>query len=863
LSKTSTMRRQQPHAQCFDGIASINDVKKCIKHGHSVLILMRGPPGSGKTHLANELVLCRTVDEEDTRKPVVLSTDRFFMTPNGRYAFDNTRLDEFHKKNQNDAKAAMENNQSPVIIDNTNMQVANMKTYISHAIKSCYEIYILEPTTPWKHDSRQLAKMNKHFVDELRIASMIAAFEKIERFADLLKPVPFVVNRVEFSSDEEEDSSGPLHNKIQPLLSLNICPPRLSNLCMEQRSLNGCISTAPPPGLGPPPAADAAWRGPPVQHLQLQQQRQPSPIFSMNHESLISVQQRDVGCQATPGVGLLVEAEIKEEDIPPDVAAMCCSEHEERVAQRRRGAETRDACTDTPCSPDQIAFLSTAFPTVSVDDLEMYAVEYPAYLYYPLLIAAGAELDCVAPLPWLPEDSDNSQKGKKSRQKDAPGGFMLTPKSTPKKKAAGASRVEEMTGYGEGCGTPWEDQTSASASLSNSNSLEERGEPLAAAFGEDELIVLDIHQPIKNLLELFFGHNTEQPDVHMPLWLLRMVHRAARGERLTKGTLYHEEYPSIDLCGLADEEVAMQQQMRDDAEIARLLHAQETMRESASITDSFTPDQIHHVRTLRAKYPAADPESVAEIFKTMRFDLPSTLTMLSEQFGEAAHILPTPAHALPAAVLAPPPLPTQPASRATSATNQYQQQLQYSQRAQQGGRVSTHQGNGRITDVGRMAAANGASMSQVEVQNEFARLHERRAELQKKLDEVVKQGQSVREERARGYYSQQIRKAKADRIEVDNEIKELGKWWNENLNSDVIDLHFMLAEHAMQMFREKIAQVKANIRRGGTRRLTVITGSGNNSIGGTSEIKKRVMALIHAQKYQHHHNNNGCVIINF
>lgn len=40
------------HTQCWEEFADIDYIKKCIKNGHSVLIIMRGVPGIGKTHLA-------------------------------------------------------------------------------------------------------------------------------------------------------------------------------------------------------------------------------------------------------------------------------------------------------------------------------------------------------------------------------------------------------------------------------------------------------------------------------------------------------------------------------------------------------------------------------------------------------------------------------------------------------------------------------------------------------------------------------------------------------------------------------------------------------------------------------------------
>lgn len=40
------------HEQCWDGNASLDQVRECIRNEHAVMLLIRGVPGSGKTHLA-------------------------------------------------------------------------------------------------------------------------------------------------------------------------------------------------------------------------------------------------------------------------------------------------------------------------------------------------------------------------------------------------------------------------------------------------------------------------------------------------------------------------------------------------------------------------------------------------------------------------------------------------------------------------------------------------------------------------------------------------------------------------------------------------------------------------------------------
>eukprot|EP00080_Pristionchus_pacificus_P016023 PDM76043.1 hypothetical protein PRIPAC_39647 [Pristionchus pacificus] len=273
----------------------------------------------------------------------------------------------------------------------------------------------------------------------------------------------------------------------------------------------------------------------------------------------------------------------------------------------------------------------------------------------------------------------------------------------------------------------------------------------------------------------------------------------------------------------------------------------------SSPTDSFTADQIKRVRMLRAKYPAADPERIADLFKDMGFDVTLTLSVLAEQFGQAA---PGPAHTLPTPVYAPasPTLmsvagassssvsrsSSSTANFATAAAASVQPSLAYGQfrplqQLQRCGAPPTHLNNGRITDVGRMAAANGAGKTQEENREDFQALHEKRADRQRQLDEALKKAQCVKDPHARGYYGQEARRAKEARIAVEEEIAALAQQWNSFLNCDTIDLHFLLADQAMALLREKIDECKR---------------SGNNSLGGRPEIKSRVVAMCTTQGYK-------------
>ncbi|XP_037123873.1 NEDD4-binding protein 2-like 2 [Syngnathus acus] len=134
----------------------------------SVLILMRGLPGSGKTTMARELLATGP-------SGLILSTDDYFVHDSG-YRYDPNLLGEAHEWNHQRAGDAMRDGRSPVIIDNTNLQAWEMKPYVQMALQQGYQVDFCEPNTSWKYDPSELEKRNKHGVSQEKIAQMLDRF---------------------------------------------------------------------------------------------------------------------------------------------------------------------------------------------------------------------------------------------------------------------------------------------------------------------------------------------------------------------------------------------------------------------------------------------------------------------------------------------------------------------------------------------------------------------------------------------------------------------------------------------------------------------------------------------------------------
>lgn len=105
-------------------------VQQLIQGGTRVMVLMRGAPGSGKTHLATQIIKL-TMGNSCNPSNFVFSTDDFFVRTK---QFIPTMLQEAHSWNQKRVRAAAERKWSPIFVDNTNTEVSI--TFFFYILKS-------------------------------------------------------------------------------------------------------------------------------------------------------------------------------------------------------------------------------------------------------------------------------------------------------------------------------------------------------------------------------------------------------------------------------------------------------------------------------------------------------------------------------------------------------------------------------------------------------------------------------------------------------------------------------------------------------------------------------------------------------
>lgn len=126
------------------------------KHLENVLIIMRGVPGSGKSHEARLFAPARNV----------YSTDDYFtgknpgVTQPGGYRenWAGNKLGQAHAWNIGRVLTALEENVPTVVVDNTNIRRRDAAVYARMAKDRGYEVHVMESSSPWWQEIQMLLR---------------------------------------------------------------------------------------------------------------------------------------------------------------------------------------------------------------------------------------------------------------------------------------------------------------------------------------------------------------------------------------------------------------------------------------------------------------------------------------------------------------------------------------------------------------------------------------------------------------------------------------------------------------------------------------------------------------------------------
>jgi len=165
-------------------ITTINEWRIFNESQERVTILMRGIPGSGKSTRAKQLVGNGVIHSTDDLIEAQGDYNDFFAKM--IEAKDFTPLIELHGKNLANAIESMKSEISPVIIDNTNLKMVDVKPYVVAAQELGYVI-VIEDIGTGGLTAEELAARNTHAVPLNVIENMIKTHQAES---------PFTVERI-------------------------------------------------------------------------------------------------------------------------------------------------------------------------------------------------------------------------------------------------------------------------------------------------------------------------------------------------------------------------------------------------------------------------------------------------------------------------------------------------------------------------------------------------------------------------------------------------------------------------------------------------------------------------------------------
>lgn len=164
-TNTKTRFHNRPHLQ---------QIANEIVEGIKVMVILRGPPGCGKSYIAREIIDATTSDEYHHH---IFSSDDYFYDRRGQYNFNPNHLGEAHQSNKIRVERYALDGWSPLIVDNTNIRTWEMNNYLEIALRYGYIVHMVEPDTAWSGSAGKLATKNSHNVPKETIERMMLNYE--------------------------------------------------------------------------------------------------------------------------------------------------------------------------------------------------------------------------------------------------------------------------------------------------------------------------------------------------------------------------------------------------------------------------------------------------------------------------------------------------------------------------------------------------------------------------------------------------------------------------------------------------------------------------------------------------------------
>lgn len=108
-----------------------------------LVYIMSGPPGSGKSYFARQSVMAAS------GPTLIVSADNFFISKNGSYQFDGSKLGKAHRYCLGEyLKGLQTGSFDLIVVDNTNLNAWEASPYVALAKLFGYKPEIIKIRTP-------------------------------------------------------------------------------------------------------------------------------------------------------------------------------------------------------------------------------------------------------------------------------------------------------------------------------------------------------------------------------------------------------------------------------------------------------------------------------------------------------------------------------------------------------------------------------------------------------------------------------------------------------------------------------------------------------------------------------------------
>lgn len=164
------------------------------------LVLLRGPPGVGKTEHAKRVLDQEGINADDPAVKLAMqlahicSSDDFFMRFTGagtealQFAFNPEACDAAHAMNEARVRLCMEIGLEPIFVDNTNMRLQDMRPYVMLADRMGYVASIVSPAEishNWNDAEFLQSRTQEKYALTPRIVGRAQLQELVDQFEEL------------------------------------------------------------------------------------------------------------------------------------------------------------------------------------------------------------------------------------------------------------------------------------------------------------------------------------------------------------------------------------------------------------------------------------------------------------------------------------------------------------------------------------------------------------------------------------------------------------------------------------------------------------------------------------------------------